>query len=306
MARISLISVFLVWALGGAAGAAGASEIKIVGSRTLEPFLQAWIEDFKKKAPGVEVSMATPGTSVAPKALAEGRANLGAMNREMTHAETETFVRALGYYPTFVAVAIEAVGVYAHRENPISGLTFAQLGSIYAAGRGCGAAERIESWSALGIGGEWKDQRIAAFGQDEKSPIADFVRRALLCRGDFAPEVAVGSHADILAALTRNKYALGYSNFPAQGPVKTIALKKGQGGFVAPTLETVRDGSYKLQHFMYLYFIRPNGKAVEPKLAEFIRTGLSREGQNHVERAGYISLSDDLVKRQLNKLRQTR
>lgn len=298
---IRIRSVGLVLALCFAQATQAASEIKIVGSRTLEPFLQAWVEAYKKKAPGVEVSIATPGTSVAPKALGEGRAHLGAMNREMTHEETESFVRAQGSYPAFVAVAIEAVGVYTHPDNPIQGLTFPQLGSVYAATRGCGTADRAESWDALGVGGAWKGQRIARYGQDDKSPITDFIKRSVLCRGNFAENVVATSHENIINEVTKNKFALAYSNFPAKG-MKAIALKKGQGNFVIPTVQSVRDGSYKLQHFMYLYFTRPNGKNMDPRLAEFIRVGLSREGQAQVENAGYISLSEELIKRQLNKL----
>lgn len=295
-------SIFLFLSLCLAHSAYAANEIKIVGSRTLEPFLQAWAEAYKKKAPSVDVSIATPGTSVAPKALLDGRAQLGAMNREMTHEETETFVRVHGYYPTFIAVAIEAVGVYTHPDNPIQGLTFSQLESIYAANRGCGTADRTESWGALGVGGAWKDQRITMYGQDDKSPIADFIKRAVLCRGDFADNVIVTTHDNMVAELAKNKFALAYSSFPAKGAMKPVALKKGQGGFVAPTVQSVRNGSYRLQHFMYLYFTRPNGKSLDPRLADFIRTGLSAEGQAHVENAGYISLSDELIKRQLNKL----
>lgn len=295
-------NICLVVGLCFTQGAVAASEIKIVGSRTLEPFLQAWVEAYKKKAPGVEVVIATPGTSVAPKALVSGRADLGAMNREMTHEETESFVRAHGYYPAFVAVAIEAVGVYTHPENPIQGLTFSQLESIYAGNRGCGVADRIQSWDALGVGGAWKGQRITAYGQDDKSPIADFVKRSVLCRGDFTDDVVVETHENMVSKVEKNKFALAYSSFPAKGAVKAVAVKKGQGSFVAPTIQSVRDGTYRLQHFMYLYFTRPRGHKLDPKLADFIRTGLSREGQSDVENAGYISLSDDLIKRQLNKL----
>lgn len=294
--------LWLVLGLCLAQGVQAANEIKIVGSRTLEPFLQAWVEAYKKKAPNVGVTIATPGTSVAPKALLEGRADLGAMNREMTHEETENFVRVHGHYPTFVTVAIEAVGVYAHPENPIQGLTFPQLESIYAADRGCGTPDRAESWGALGIGGAWKDQRIVAFGQDDKSPIADFVKRSVLCRGNFAENIVATTHENIVNEVSKNKFALAYSNFPAKGPLKAVALKKGQGSFVAPSVQSVRDGSYKLQHFMYLYFTRPQGKSLDPRLTEFIKTGLSPEGQAHVEKAGYISLSSELIKRQLNKL----
>lgn len=282
--------------------AQASGEINIVGSRTLEPFLQAWAAEYKKRSPAIEVSIATPGTSVAPKALREGRAHLAAMNREMTHEEVENFVRLHGFYPTFVAVAIEAVGIYVHPQNPIKGLSYRQLESIYAAQRGCGKAERVATWGELGVGGEWKSQRIANIGQDNKSPITDFVHRSVLCRDQFGTHMTVLDEENLVNEVSRNKYAVAYTSFPAKGGLKPVALQKGQGAFVSPTVQTVRDGSYRLQHFMYLYFARPQGKRLDPKLAEFIRIGLSREGQAQVENAGYISLSDDLIKRQLGKL----
>lgn len=284
------------------AQAAHSNEIKIVGSRTLEPFLKAWSADYQKRSPGANVLISTPGTSVAPKALLEGRAHLAAMNREMTHEEVENFVRLRGFYPTFVAVAVKAVGFYVHPQNPIKGLTYRQLEAIYAAGRGCGKAERITTWGHLGLGGEWSGQRIAYVGLDNRSPVTDFVNRAVLCRDRFKADMVALSEEAVATEVGKNKFALGYASFAPDNGLKPVAVKKGQGAFVLPSVATVRDGSYKLQHYLYLYFARPQGKRLDPNLAEFIKIGLSREGQAQVENAGYISLSEDLVKRQLGKL----
>ena len=87
-----------------------------IGSSALEPFLKQWAA----KVNGAEIS--SPGTSSAPKALISGKANVAAMNREMTNDESEAFIRSHGYHPTGIAVAIEAVAVYVHPSNPVKGV----------------------------------------------------------------------------------------------------------------------------------------------------------------------------------------
>jgi phosphate transport system substrate-binding protein len=54
---------------------------------------------------------------------------------------------------------------------------------------------------------------------------------------------------------------------------------------------------------MFLYVNKPGGKAVSPAVMEFLKIGLSKEGQASVAEAGYVPLSDELVQRQLSKLK---
>ena len=150
-----------------------AAEIRIVGSKALEPILVKWAES----VPDIAVKISTPGTSVAPKALMQGKADIAAMNREMVYEETEKFVRVAGYYPAFVVIAIEAIGIYTHPENPITGVSYADIQKIFSATGGCLKDSHATTWSELKVGGAWASQPIAAWGQDAKSPASDFIKR---------------------------------------------------------------------------------------------------------------------------------
>ncbi len=71
------------------------------------------------------------GSSTAPPALIEGTAQLGPMSREMKASEIDAFEKKYGYKPTAIKVAIDALAVFAHKDNPIKGLTLQQVDSIF-------------------------------------------------------------------------------------------------------------------------------------------------------------------------------
>ncbi|MBZ0105830.1 MAG: phosphate ABC transporter substrate-binding protein [Sulfuricella denitrificans] len=279
------------------------ADVTIVGSSTLEPFLKQWAQSYQAKVPSAEISISSPGTSVAPKALISGKADLAAMNREMTNDESEAFIRAHGHYPTGIAVAIEAVALYVNPDNPVKGLDFKQVDAIYSAGHGCGWSEDIRNWAQLGLPAPWDKQVIVLLGHDKKSAVRDFFNKSVLCRDDFASDVEELKHEQILAKVAETKNAIGYGRYQPDTKLKIVPLKKGAGEYVALTPANVYNKSYKLQHFMYLYVNKSTGKPVSAAVADFLKAGLSKEGQAAVAEAGYLPLSDDLVQRQLNKLK---
>lgn len=280
-----------------------AAEVTIVGSNTLEPFLKQWAQLNQAKSAALEVAISSPGTSVAPKALTSGSADLAAMNREMTNDESEAFLRVHGHYPTSIAVAIEAVALYVNPENPLKGLDYNQLDAIFASSHGCGWNDPINKWGQLGLAGPWTNQQIVLLGHDKKSALRDFFDKSVLCHDGFKPGVEELTHSQLMAKLSENKDALGYSRYQADSRLRMLPLKKGGGDFVALTPANLYNRSYRLQHYLYLYFNKPAGKAVSPAVLEFVKIGLSKEGQAAVADAGYVPLSDELIQRQLGKLK---
>ena len=277
-----------------------AAEIRIVGSKTLEPILAKWAESV---APDIKVQIATPGTSVAPKAMIQGKADIAAMNREMVYEETENFVRVAGYYPSFIVIAIEAIGIYTHRDNPMTGASYADIQRIFSASGGCLKDSRVTTWGMLGLTGGWANQQIVALGQDAKSPAADFVKRTVQCRDEFHPSVNIVNQAAIVEELSKNKYAVSFLNYAPDLPLKALALKRNEGGVVQLTAANVQNRSYPLQHYLYLYFKKNDKKVVDASISRFLKAGLSPEGQAQVALAGYVPLPDDMIKRQLAKLK---
>ena len=105
--------------------------LNLIGSDTLNNLMTFWAEGFKKVYPNVNVQIEGKGSTTAPPALIAGTAQLGPMSREMKNTEIDEFEKKFGYKPTQVKVAVDALAVFVNKDNPIKGLTMAQLDSIF-------------------------------------------------------------------------------------------------------------------------------------------------------------------------------
>ncbi|MGY2498587.1 PstS family phosphate ABC transporter substrate-binding protein, partial [Klebsiella pneumoniae] len=109
-----------------------------VGSDSLANLMTLWAEEFKKNYPNVNIQIQAAGSSTAPPALTEGTANMGPMSRPMKDSEIQAFEEKYGYKPTAVPVAIDALAVFVHKDNPIKSLTMQQVDAIFSSTRLCG------------------------------------------------------------------------------------------------------------------------------------------------------------------------
>ncbi len=294
-----IFNLFASAALLLTALSASAGTVNVVGSNTLEPFMKQWAAGLAGK---VDVNISSPGTSVGPKALVQGRADVAAMNREMSNDELELFIRQFGYYPTAIVVAIEPVALYVNPANPLPGLDLDQIEDIFAANHGCNWQDRIKTWGQLGLGNEWKNARINLYGHDNKSPVRDFFNRTFLCRDNMNSDMKEMNHGQLVGAIAKDKFGLGFSRFDPSSSLKALPIKKGGEKFVPLTVQTVQDRSYKLQHYLYLYINKPKSGSINSAVVELLKTGLSPQGQAAVSAAGYVPLPADLISRQLGKL----
>ncbi|MGD8484431.1 MAG: substrate-binding domain-containing protein, partial [Thioalkalispiraceae bacterium] len=111
-----------------ASGVSG--NLSSVGSDTLANLMTLWTEEFSKAYPNVNIQVQAAGSSTAPPALTEGTSNLGPMSRKMKDKEKQAFEKKFGYKPTAIPVAIDALAVFVHKDNPIKGLTIPQVDAI--------------------------------------------------------------------------------------------------------------------------------------------------------------------------------
>jgi phosphate transport system substrate-binding protein len=110
----------------------------------------------------------------------------------------------------------------------------------------------------------------------------------------------------MLNALAQDRYGIGYAGLVYRHPdVKPVALAEtGSGPFVAPTQTTVLNHTYPLTRTIRMYLNRVPGDPADPKLKEFLRYVLSREGQEAVEREGrgYLPMLASFAENELRKL----
>jgi len=286
-----------------ASGVAG--NLSSVGSDTLANLMTLWAEEFKRVYPNVNIQIQAAGSSTAPPALTEGTSNLGPMSRKMKDKEIESFERRYGYKPTAIPVAIDALAVFAHKDNPVQGMTIAQVDAVFSSTRKCGAADDITDWGALGLEGAWKTRSIQLYGRNSVSGTYGYFKEKALCKGDFKNNVneQPGS-ASVVQSVSSSLNGIGYSGigYKTSG-VRAVPLAKAEGDpFVEATPDNAIAGSYPLARFLYVYVNKHPNKPLSPLEREFLKMVLSKSGQNVVVKDGYIPLPARVVAKELDKL----
>jgi phosphate transport system substrate-binding protein len=286
-----------------ASGVAG--NLSSVGSDTLANLMTLWAEEFKRVYPNVNIQIQAAGSSTAPPALTEGTSNLGPMSRKMKDKEIESFERRYGYKPTAVPVAIDALAVFAHKDNPVQGMTVAQVDAVFSSTRKCGAADDITDWGALGLEGAWKTRSIQLYGRNSVSGTYGYFKEKALCKGDFKNNVneQPGS-ASVVQSVSSSLNGIGYSGigYKTSG-VRAVPLAKAEGDpLVEATPDNAIAGSYPLARFLYVYVNKHPNKPLSPLEREFLKMVLSKSGQNVVVKDGYIPLPARVVAKELDKL----
>lgn len=276
-----------------------------VGSDTLANLATLWAEEFKRAYPNVNIQIQAAGSSTAPPALTEGTANIGPMSREMKSKEIEAFEAKYGYKPTGIAVAIDALAVYVHKDNPIKGLTMSQVDAIFSATRKCGAAADIANWDQLGGTGALAGKEIQLYGRNSVSGTYGYYKEKALCKGDFKTNVneQPGS-ASVVQSVATSVNAIGYSGigYKTSG-VRALPLAKKDGEpFVEADEQNAVSGKYPLARALYVYVNKAPGKPLDPMVKEFMTLVLSKEGQQVVEKDGYVALPAAVAAKELAKL----
>ena len=276
-----------------------------VGSDTLANLMTLWAESFKRTYPNVNVQIQAAGSSTAPPALTENTSNLGPMSRLMKDKEVESFEKKFGYKPTPVAVAIDALAVFVHKDNPIEGLTIPQIDAIFSSTRTCGDPADIDTWGDLGLTGSWAGRDIQLYGRNSVSGTYGYFKGNALCKGDYKNTVneQPGS-ASVVQSVSASINGIGYSGIGyTTSSVRAIPLAKEAGKeFVSANPENAIAGKYPLSRFLYVYVNKTPGEPLPPLTAEFVKLVLSREGQEVVVKDGYIPLPAGVAERELLKI----
>lgn len=227
--------------------------------------------------------------------------------------------------------------VFVHKDNPIAELSIDQLDGIFGSERSGGlrgfewtekgargADKNIRKWGAVGLKGAWAKQPIQTYGHGPSGTSRFFQLNVLEGTDKWNPNyrgyVETGSKQipsderaqsrlgakAMLTELSRNKYGIAWSIMSqANGieGIKPVAISpRGGGAAVMPSKASFADRSYPMVRNIYIYFDRKPGTAMDPKLAEFLRFTLSREGQLLVSQGNYIPLPAAMVAEQRNKL----
>ena len=197
-----------------------------------------------------------------------------------------------------------------------------------------GAASNIRTWGQLGLKGAWAGKEIRTFGYVAPGFAINFERKVMHWSTKWNPNFmeyvemkeatndaagkAVSSDA-MLETISHDKYAIGFvalmhvdgscvnpdgSRCVSYPDVKVLPLSRtDHDPAVALTADNVANRSYPLTRDAFVYLNRAPGRSLDPKVREFLRFILSREGQQIIAKAGiYSPLPESVVREQLAKL----
>ena len=275
-----------------------------VGSDTLANLMTLWAEDFKRNYPNINIQIQAAGSSTAPPALTEGTSNMGPMSRKMKDKELEAFEKKFGYKPTAIPVAIDALAVFVHKDNPIKGMSIVDVDALFSSTRKCGGAKDISTWNDLGVGGSLGRQDIQIYGRNSVSGTYGYFKSKALCKGDFRSSVneQPGS-ASVVQSVSTSLNGIGYSGIGYKtSSVRAIPLSKKGGDFIEASPEMAVTGKYPLSRFLYVYVNKAPNKPLAPLEREFIKMLMSKSGQEVVVKDGYIPLPSKVVEKTLTSL----
>jgi len=267
-----------------------------IGSDTLNNLMTYWAEGFKALYPNVNIQIEGKGSSTAPPALIAGTAQLGPMSRHMKPTEVDAFEKKFGYKPTEVKVAIDALAVYVHKDNPIQGLSLEQVDAIFSNTYKRGG-KPLTTWGDLGLTGEWKNRPLSLYGRNSASGTYGYFKKVTLKGGDYKNTVKEqpGSSA-VVQGVATDLGGIGYSGigYKTSG-VKALPLGNDSTAFFEPTVSNALSKKYPLSRFLYVYVNKKPGQHLDKLTQEFLKYVLSQQGQKVVVKDGYFPLPSQAV-----------
>ena len=280
-------------------------KLKSIGSDTLNNLMTYWSEGYRSYYPSVKIEIEGKGSSTAPPALIQGSSQFGPMSREMKPKELGAFEKKFGYYPARVRVAVDALAVFVHKDNPIKGLSLKQVDAIFSKNRKGGHSKDIRTWGDLGLTGSWANKPISLYGRNSASGTYGYFKKVALFKGDYKDQVKEqpGSSA-VIQGVATDKYAIGYSGVGYKtADVRTVPLSIDTGDtYYEANATYAYSGDYPLARFLYIYVNKNPNRALDPLRREFIKFVYSQRGQQIVIKDGFFPVSYNIAKEDMSAL----
>jgi phosphate transport system substrate-binding protein len=287
----------------GDSGASGLSgEIRIDGSSTVAPLTETAAELFQEENPDTEVTVGTSGTSGGFEKFCNGETDISDASRAIEPTE-EKACADNGVTYEEVQVANDALSVIVNPNNPVTCMTVEQLNSVWDKG------STVDSWGDIqGLDADVGDEELALFGAGSDSGTYDYFTEAIngeegVIRTDYN-SIGEDDNAAI-QGVAGDEWAMAFVPYSfvteAGDTVKALEVDDGDG-CVAPTEETVQDGTYvPLGRPLFIY---PSGEALKEEVTvEFVRFYIDNQDEITTQ-ATFIPMTEEQTAASEEKVEQ--
>ncbi len=293
---------------GGPATAGSASgSVFVSGSSTVEPISIRVGELASQRPDGkLNVTVEGPGTGDGFKKFCAGESDISDASRPIKDTEAETCAaNGIGFVE--LEVAIDGLSVLTNPAN--AAVDCLDVPTIYAL---LGPeSEGFGNWSdaaalgaEVGAAGPFPDAPLSVFGPGEESgtydtlvefaieDLAEERGEDVFTRADYSSSANDNFIIEGIAGSDTSLGWVGYSFFAAnRDTLKALGVDTGEG-CVAPSEETIADGSYGFSRSLYIY-VNTDHAAENAAVTAFVDLYLSAEGLAQVAAAGYVDLPAD-------------
>jgi len=271
-------------------------KVRLDGSSTVSPITMAAAELFQEEQPKVHVTVGISGTGGGFKKFLDDRADLRTDISDASRPiKPEEMKRAakLGIEFIELPIATDGLAVMVHPGNQFcDSLTLEELRRIWEPG------STINNWNQIRKG--WPDLPLRLYGPGTDSGTFDYFTEAVVGKEDASRSDYTASESDnmLVQGVSGDPGALGYFGYSYyaanKNKLKLLAIDNGDGKPIKPTVEDIREGTYKpLARPLFLYV---NRKAYDrPEVKAFLEF-FFKNAKKIVEhpRVNYVALSDEL------------
>lgn len=299
-----------------------------------------WKAAFHVYQPGIKVVYELQTAANGISCLYEDRGDIGIDHQPLFYDDLAN-LRLKGFLPSGISVvtgAYDVIGwqntlaIIVNAANPITGVTLQQLDGIFGSQRAGGwvrtiwhpefargPEDNIRMWGQMGLKGPWASRTIDTFGfslryatalefSDDVLKGSDKWNGNLLAFANYKRKNGSTylESDQIIDHVARDPGGIGYIRFHEDLPktVKVLAVARNPGGpYIPLTLDTERERTYPLWGQQSFWVEAKPGRPLDPKIYEFIRFVLSRQGQELVKRDGkYLPLTAKAAAQQMRRL----
>ena len=219
-----MMTVILALALlAGCGNSNGGGSVATDGSTSMEKVIGALGEAFQNDT-GISFTYNPTGSGSGIKAVQEGRCDIGLSSRDLKDEE-----KAAGLSGNILAY--DGIAIIVNPENPVNDLSLETIAKIYTG--------EITNWSEVG----GNDVEIVLIGREAGSGTRDGFESITDTEDACKYRQELTSTGDVITTVAQNPGAIGYASVASvQDTVKALTVDG-----VAPTEETIKDGSYVVQ-----------------------------------------------------------
>ncbi|WP_286081468.1 phosphate ABC transporter substrate-binding protein [Parablautia intestinalis] len=234
------------------------------GSTSMEKVIGALGEAFENHNDGVTFTYNPTGSGSGIQAVQEGRCDIGLSSRNLKEEEAAAGLEA-------TILAYDGIAVIVSPENPVVDLDVETIAKLYTG--------EITNWKDVG----GNDAPVVLIGREAGSGTRDGFESITDTKEQCQYRQELTSTGDVITAVAQNPDAIGYASLASlKDSVKAVTV-----GGVAPTEDTVKDGSYVIQRPFVL--VTRKDTALSDAAQAFFEFATSPDAAELIANAGAVA-----------------